>query len=130
MCKVTRTKYSCRHTVAEYQFQCSDTSGRCEKQITNSSSKEQCQKCNPDNRQKKIVDLYAKYTEELNKLAELAKAEDCKTMTTQLGEIIKSLPEQRIKALAEMQEKAEVETAAKKRIEAELAQESRERWQS
>ncbi|KAL6807964.1 hypothetical protein GGI42DRAFT_319370 [Trichoderma sp. SZMC 28013] len=130
MCKVTRTKYSCRHTIAEYQFQCSDTSGRCEKEITNVNSKDQCQKCNPDNRQKKIVDLYAKYTQELNKLTELAKAEDCKTMTAQLEEIIKSLPEQRIKALAEMQEKTEVETAAKKRIEAELAQESRARWQS
>ncbi|KAK0764383.1 LOW QUALITY PROTEIN: hypothetical protein N5P37_003782 [Trichoderma harzianum] len=126
----TRTKYSCRHTATEYQFQCSDTSGRCEKEITNRNSKDQCQKCNPDNRQKKIVDIYAKYTEELKKLAELAKAEDCKTMTTQLEDIIKSLPEQRIKALVEMQEKTEIEMAAKKRIEAELAQESRGRWQS
>ncbi|KAL7915788.1 hypothetical protein GGI35DRAFT_6583 [Trichoderma velutinum] len=130
MCKVTRTKYSCRHTVTEYQSQCSDMGGRCEKEITNSSSKDQCTKCSPDNRQKKIVDLYAKYTQELKKLVEIAKAEDCKTMTTQLEQIIQSLPEQRIKALAEMQEKAEIETAVKKRIEAELAQESRERWQS
>ncbi|QYS93831.1 hypothetical protein H0G86_001197 [Trichoderma simmonsii] len=130
MCKVTRTKYSCRHTTTEYQYQCPDTSGRCEKEITNCNSKDQCQKCNPDNRQKKIMDLYAKYNEELKKLVDLAKVEDCKTMTAQLEEIIKRIPEQRIKALAEMQGKTEIELAAKRRIEAELAQESRGRWQS
>ncbi|KAL7949994.1 hypothetical protein V8C42DRAFT_309171 [Trichoderma barbatum] len=128
MCKVTRTRYACRHTVTEYKSTCSDVSGRCEKEITNSSSRDQCAKCAPDNRHKNIIDLYAKYSQELKKLIELAKAEDCNTMVMQLEEMIKGLPEQRIKALTEVQEKTEIEAAAKTRIEEELVQESRRGW--
>lgn len=130
MCKVTRTRYSCRHSVNEYTSECSDTSKRCEKKIENCSSKDQCPKCTPDKRHKGVIDLYAKYNEELKKLVELAKAEDCKTMVMQLERTLKGLTEERIKALAELQEKIEAEVAAKKRLEAEIAQELKERWQS
>ncbi|KAL7789540.1 major facilitator superfamily domain-containing protein [Trichoderma ceciliae] len=108
---------------------CSDASKRCEKKIENRRAKEQCPRCLPDERHKKIIDLYAKYTEELKKLVELAKAEDCRTMVMQVERIMKGLAEERIKALAELQDKMEAEAAAKKRIEEELALESNERWQ-
>ncbi|KAH6607731.1 hypothetical protein Trco_004044 [Trichoderma cornu-damae] len=129
MCSVTRTKYSCNHSANEYTSECSDTSKRCEKNIDNRRSTEQCTKCTPDERHRRIIGLYAKYGEELKKLAELAKVEDCRTMVMQLERAIKGIAEERIKALTELQEKIEDEVAAKKRLEAELAQESHQRWQ-
>ncbi|RFU75414.1 efflux pump antibiotic resistance [Trichoderma arundinaceum] len=108
---------------------CSDASKRCEKKIDNRRANEQCQKCAPDERHKKIINLYARYGAELKKLVELAKADDCMTMVMQLERAIKALTEERIKALTELQEKIEAEAAAKKRIEEEAARELNERWQ-
>jgi predicted amidophosphoribosyltransferase len=128
MCNVTRTKYRCRHTISEYTFKCRDANKRCEKKITNLSSDDECSKCAPDERHQAIVNLYAKYKEEMQKLVELAKAENCRTMVIQTERIIKALVEERLKALAELQVKIEAEAAAKKRLAEELAQESKDRW--
>ncbi|KAM0250069.1 hypothetical protein ACHAQJ_008762 [Trichoderma viride] len=129
MCRVTRTKYRCRHAISEYNSKCSDSSTKCEKQIKNLTSSDECPKCTPDERHKAIIDLYAKYKEDMQKWVELAKAEDCKTMVMQVERIIKGITEERLKALAELQEKIEAEGAAKKRLEEELAQESKDRWE-
>ncbi|ETS05267.1 hypothetical protein M419DRAFT_72188 [Trichoderma reesei RUT C-30] len=125
MCKVTRTKYSCRHNTISYQSRCANASGnRCEKTIETLTSHEKCPKCNPDDRHREISDLYATYGNELAKLAELARRVDCQTMVVQLEGIRRGLAEERIRALAEVQERIEGEAVARRRVEEEVVRES------
>ncbi|PTB70896.1 hypothetical protein BBK36DRAFT_1107861 [Trichoderma citrinoviride] len=121
MCEVTRTKYACRHNIIEYKTRCANQGNRCEKKIENRTSEDSCPKCNPDSRHKKIADLYATYGNELARLAELARVEDCQTMVMQLERMQRGLAEERIRALVELQEKIEGEAAVRRRAEEEEA---------
>ncbi|TFB03483.1 hypothetical protein CCMA1212_004281 [Trichoderma ghanense] len=124
MCEVIRTKYSCRHNTIEYRSRCLNEGNRCEKKIENRTSEDKCPKCNPDSRHKKIVDLYATYGNELARLTELARGQDCQTMVMQLERIRKGLAEERIRALKELQEKIGGEAVARRRAEEEAAEET------
>ncbi|KAH0496739.1 hypothetical protein TgHK011_004086 [Trichoderma gracile] len=125
MCKVTRTKYSCRHHTTTYQTRCASaiSGNRCEKTIEPLVSSEKCPKCNPDSRHREIADLYARYGDELAKLAELARRLDCRTMVTQVEGIRRGLAGERIRALEELQGKIEGEEGARRRVEEEAAEE-------